>query len=172
MSLHRPALIVFGGLPGTGKTTISRELTRRIGAVHLRIDSIEQSLAALGVAVDVHGYAIANALAAENLRLGQVVIADCVNPVVASRNGWRETAARSLARLIEIEVVCSDRAAHRRRVETRRSDIEGLDLPTWEEIVARFYEPWDRERLVLDTANVSADRLVDDAEAYARDKLR
>ena len=35
-------LIIFGGLPGTGKTAIARELARQIGAVHLRIDSIEQ----------------------------------------------------------------------------------------------------------------------------------
>ena len=36
-------LIVFGGLPGTGKTTVARELARQLGAVHLRIDSIEQA---------------------------------------------------------------------------------------------------------------------------------
>ncbi|MCP3403203.1 hypothetical protein NLM15_39460 [Bradyrhizobium sp. CCGB20] len=27
---RQPLLVVFGGLPGTGKTTISRELTRRL----------------------------------------------------------------------------------------------------------------------------------------------
>jgi predicted kinase len=37
-------LIVFGGLPGTGKTTIARELARQLGAVHLRIDSVEQAI--------------------------------------------------------------------------------------------------------------------------------
>ena len=37
-------LIVLGGLPATGKTTIARELARRIDAVHVRIDSIEQAL--------------------------------------------------------------------------------------------------------------------------------
>ena len=37
-------LIIFAGLPGTGKTTIARELARQIGAVHLRIDSVEQAI--------------------------------------------------------------------------------------------------------------------------------
>jgi predicted kinase len=37
-------LIIFGGLPGTGKTTIARALAHQIGAVHLRIDSIEQAI--------------------------------------------------------------------------------------------------------------------------------
>ncbi|GKV79057.1 hypothetical protein PEC106568_42300 [Pectobacterium carotovorum subsp. carotovorum] len=37
-------LIILGGLPGTGKSTIARLLASRLNAVWLRIDSIEQSL--------------------------------------------------------------------------------------------------------------------------------
>ena len=37
-------LIIFGGLPGIGKTTIARELARQLGAIHVRIDSIEQAI--------------------------------------------------------------------------------------------------------------------------------
>jgi predicted kinase len=37
-------LIIFGGLPATGKTAIAQELARQIGAVYLRIDSIEQGI--------------------------------------------------------------------------------------------------------------------------------
>jgi predicted kinase len=106
-ALSPPLLIVFGGLPGTGKTTIARELTRRFEASCLRIDTIEQRLREAGLAVGATGYVIANALAAENLLIGRTVIADCVSPVAASRNGWRETADRCAARLIEIELICS-----------------------------------------------------------------
>ena len=60
-----PLLVVFGGLPGTGKTTLSRELARRLAAVYLRVDTIEQSLKAAGLAVGATGYALANALAAQ-----------------------------------------------------------------------------------------------------------
>ena len=42
-------LIIFGGLPATGKTTIARELARQLGAVHVRIDSIEQAIWDSGV---------------------------------------------------------------------------------------------------------------------------
>jgi predicted kinase len=164
-----PALIVFGGLPGTGKTTIARDLTRRLAATYLRIDAIEQTLRGAGHAVGPMGYAMANALAAENLRLGRVVIADCVNPVQASRDGWRQTALQTLARIAEIEVICSDAAVHRRRVESRVSDIDGLSLPGWNDIAKREYEPWDRDHLVLDTANGSLDDLLERAEAYVRD---
>ena len=37
-------LIVLSGLPGVGKTTIARELAVVLGATHVRIDSIENSL--------------------------------------------------------------------------------------------------------------------------------
>ena len=161
-----PLLIVFGGLPGTGKTTLSRELARRLSATHLRIDTIEHSLKSAGLAVDGNGYAIANALAADNLMLDRSVIADCVNPVLASRNGWRETALRCVARLVEIEIICSDLAEHRRRVERRVADIKGLILPSWDEITSRHYEPWDRNPFVLETAGAPIDRLVDELEAH------
>lgn len=36
-------LIIFGGLPGTGKTTISKEVAKRLKAVYLRMDTIEQT---------------------------------------------------------------------------------------------------------------------------------
>ena len=168
MILPAPLLIVFGGLPGTGKTTIARELTRRLAASYLRIDAIERSLQAAGLAVGATGYAIANAIAAENLLIGRTVIADCVNPVAASRNGWRDTAKRCAARLVEIELICSDAAAHRRRVESRVADVEGLKLPTWDEIGKYDYERWDRDHLVLDTATEGVDRLTDRADAYVR----
>jgi predicted kinase len=167
--LRSPALIVFGGLPCTGKTTVSRELTIRLAATYLRIDAIEQTLQAAGLPVGEMGYAIANAVAAGNLKLGRVVIADCVNPLLASHIGWRETALRNMARIVEIELICSDLALHRQRVESRSPDIRGHRLPTWDEIMNGLYEPWDREHLVLDTANSSLDQLVDRAEAYVRD---
>src|SRR5262245_46007311 len=40
----RLMLIIFGGLPGTGKTTIARELAHRTGAVLVRVDSIEHAV--------------------------------------------------------------------------------------------------------------------------------
>ena len=164
-------LIVFGGLPATGKTTIARELTRRLDATYLRIDMIEQRLKDQGLAVGPAGYVIANALATENLLIGRTVVADCVNPVAASRDGWRNTADRCKARLVEIELVCSDATLHRRRVESRPTDIiSGHSQPTWDDVVKRDYEPWDREHLILDTAADAVDRLADRAEAYTRNR--
>jgi predicted kinase len=148
-------LIIFGGLPGAGKTAIARELARQIGAVHLRIDSIEQAIRASGVVsqpLDDTAYRIAYAVAGDNLRIGRTVVADSVNPLRLTRDAWVEVATRVRVGAIEIEVTCSDANEHRRRVETRVADIPGLRLPAWEEVVSREYHPWDREHLVIDTA--------------------
>src|SRR5829696_2650800 len=101
-------LIVMSGLPGVGKTVIAREFARGTGALHLRIDSIEQALRANGVRVEGEGYAVAHAVAADNLALGRTVIADCVNPWPLTREAWRIVAKRAGVRVVEVEMMCSD----------------------------------------------------------------
>jgi predicted kinase len=156
-------LIVLGGLPATGKTTIARLLSRRIRGTHLRIDTIEQALRSSGrLADDVGpaGYLVAYALTEDMLRLGQVVIADSVNPVAATREAWRAVAARAEVPVMEVEVVRSDPADHRRHVEARTADIPGLPLPTWDDVLVRDYEPWEGPRVVVDTTGRTVDQSV------------
>jgi predicted kinase len=162
-------LVVFGGLPGTGKTTIARALAGQRSAAYLRIDEIEQAIRSAGVSgadVGPAGYIVANALAASNLQNRQLVVADCVNPIAESRQGWRVTAARARAPLLEIEVVCSHAAEHRRRVEQRRADIDGHLPPTWESVLAHEYHPWPEPHLIIDTALVSAVAAVELVEQH------
>jgi predicted kinase len=148
-------LVIFGGLPGTGKTTVARELARRMGAVHLRIDSIEQAVrasAAIVGSVEDAGYRAAYALAEDNLRLGLTVIADSVNPIAVTREAWLGVAEHAGVKGVEIELICSNASEHRRRVEQRGADIPGLTLPSWGDVLSRHYEPWERQHMVIDTA--------------------
>jgi predicted kinase len=156
-------LIILGGLPGTGKTTIARELARQMGAVHLRIDSIEQALldsGCLSPPINEAGYVAAYAVAGDNLGIGHTVIADSVNSISITRNAWLAVAKRAGVSAVEVEVLCSDVEEHKRRVETRIADVSGLKLPTWQEVVAREYHPWNRAHIVMDTAGVSVEQNV------------
>ncbi|MBK3566046.1 AAA family ATPase [Streptomyces sp. MBT62] len=149
------ALIVIGGLPGTGKTTLSRLLAARIGAVHLRVDTIEQALVRSGLAqhpVGPAGYVVGYALAEEHLRQGLTVIAESVNPLAVTRDSWRDAGAGAGVPVVEVEVICSDPAEHRHRVTSRSVDIPGLPLPEWQQVRRRDHEPWNREHITLDTA--------------------
>ncbi len=166
-------LIVFAGVPGTGKTTLARMLADRLGAVFIRIDSIEQELrnSAAGPrmgSLDDAGYRAGYAVAGDNLKSGRTVIADSVNPIEITRTAWRDVAARAGSPVVEVEVTCSDAEEHRRRVEGRTTDVPGLRLPTWQEVVDRDYVPWTGSVIRVDTAGRSPGQSLDDLVAALR----
>jgi predicted kinase len=135
-----PVLIVVSGLPATGKSTVASALVRRTRFAYVRVDRIEQAIM------------VAYGVAAEQLRHGVSVVAECVNPLAVTRDAWRGVAEDSGARVLEVELICTDEAAHAERARTREVDIPGLALPSWQQITGREYEPWDRAHLVIDTA--------------------
>jgi predicted kinase len=88
------------------------------------------------------GYLVAYDIARDILSCGLSVVADSVNPISSTRDAWRNVACDASAGWVEIEITCSDRAEHRRRVESRVSDIRGLALPNWIQVVNREFDPW------------------------------
>lgn len=150
-----PVLVVLGGLPASGKTTIARELATTRGLVHLRVDSIEQAIRESGELQNpmVAGYMVSYAVAADQLDRGLSVVADQVNPVDATRRAWQEVAREHGARLVQVEVSCSDAELHRSRAEARTTGVDGLLQPRWDQIVGRRYEPMTAD-LHLDTADL------------------
>ncbi len=86
-----PVLVLIGGLPGTGKSTIAAALAKATATPYLRVDRIEQAVVAwtaLSHPVGPVGYAVAHQLALEQLELGLDVIVECVNPVALTRDAW------------------------------------------------------------------------------------
>lgn len=157
-------LYIFSGLPGTGKSTIAKLLSKKLGTVYLRVDTVEQAIASASEqnkVIGPEGYFVLYELARENLQLGARVVTDSVNDIKLVRDAYRDIAISLNVPFLEIEILCSDKQQHRYRVENRLSDIPGLTPPDWEKVQNRHYEPWDRERLMLDTAVLSAAECVD-----------
>ena len=102
------------------------------------------------------GYYVVAAVARDVLDSGGDVLVECVNPLPLTRRLWEETASVRGCRFLAVELICSDKAEHRRRAQQRSSDIEGLELPTWQEITHREYAPWPEADLRLDTARLTA----------------
>jgi predicted kinase len=140
-------LVVFAGLPGSGKSVLSRGVADALGATYLRIDSIESAIVATLTPFKDNpvGYVIAERVAADQLAGGRDVVADAVNGVAAARDGWVALAARTGATLRFVEVRCSDAAEHRRRVESRQPEMPGQGVPTWDQVQRRRFEPWPPE---------------------------
>lgn len=146
-------LLIFRGLPATGKSAISSAVARAMGGVYLRIDTIEQGLREAGFRdLGPHGYNLAYKLTAENLALGSTVVAESVNPIAITREAWREVGRAAGVQVIEIETICSDQTEHRNRVENRTVNIKGLKLPTWEDVQNREYEDQEHPGIVIDTS--------------------
>jgi len=155
-------LYVFSGLPGSGKTTLAQPLSEHLRAAYLRIDTVEQGLRDLcKVQVEGEGYRLSYRIATDNLQLGVDVVADSCNPLELTRREWEQVAQEVSATFINIEVRCSDIHEHQRRIESRFPDLPGLKLPTWQEVKHREYEPWSRERIIVETAGRSALQCVD-----------
>ena len=162
VSGRRPLLVVIGGLPAVGKTAVCRALLGERPMTPpmtwLRVDSIEQALRRSGeMAPDMPGgagYYAAAAVAGDVLSTGGDVLVECVNPLPITRRLWERTAVDAGSRLLQVELVCSDRDEHRRRVEQRVSDIEGLVLPDWRDVLQRDYAPWPEADLRLDTGRL------------------
>ena len=87
---------------------------------------------------------------------------------LAPRAAWRRLATKYRADLKIIECICADEATHRRRIEARVRDIDGMAEITWARVEERraSYEAWTDARLTLDTSADAPEKLLAEAIRY------
>ena len=168
-----PTLIVLSGLPGSGKTVLAEGLARALAVPIFSIDPIEAAMWRAGLAkaqTGVAAYEVAQALADEHLRLRLSLIVDAINPGEVPRAAWRKLAAKHRVGLKIIECVCADQTVHRRRIEARVRNIEGMPEANWARVLARRaeYQTWTDARLILDTSAAAPENLLAEALIYLR----
>jgi predicted kinase len=155
-------------------------LARRLGAVHLSVDPVEDAMLGAGLdrswAVGVAAYEAVRAAAEQNLELGWPVVVDAVNDSEPARQTWRSAAAAHDSRLTLVDLVCTDRDEHRERLEGRTRGLSNIAEPLWREVMVRAaaYEPWIDPHLIVDSSRRRVDDVVEDVLAHVlgRDDVR
>jgi predicted kinase len=165
----QPQVIIFTGLPGTGKSTLAEQVARIVRAPAFAGDWLMGGLKPAHAAIAQLSraqyldawFGLLRTLVTRQLMLGQsAVVDDIVSDEQFAK--WRETTDRFAARLHVVECVCSDPAIHRARIEGR---VRGI--PGWHEV------GWDHvERMRAETAPPTVDRLTVDAVRSAEDNFR
>jgi predicted kinase len=151
-------LIVFSGLPGTGKSVLAEAVGRGLGIPVFAKDWLEATLLSCelvpGNAVKPlgsAGYQLLTVLAERQLMLGQSAILDSVASTESIRSSWKQLAVEYDAEWRVIECVCSDESLHRTRMKVRQRNIPGWHELDWSEVerVKAYYLPWEEDRLIL-----------------------
>jgi predicted kinase len=141
-------------------------VAKRCGAVWLPVDEVEDALLGVGLPYDSStggaAYEAVAAAAAENLRLGHVVIVDAVNDSEAARDTWRRAAEAASARMVFVLLTPPQEREHRLRLGGRTRRLSHQSEPTWGQVHARAltYEPW-RDRPISIDSGQPFDAVVD-----------
>jgi predicted kinase len=160
------SLVVFGGVPGVGKSTLADEVGRRLDISVFSMDWLLGALTPFGgraledpLAV---GMEMLTTIALGQLAQGQSAILDCPAEDEAMRARWRSLAARFEAKHHAFVCRCSDPEVHKARLGGRTRGIAGWhDGGDWTNVSTRLeaYPPWPGAT-ILDTATSLCD-LVD-----------
>jgi predicted kinase len=127
-------LIIFSGLPGTGKSTLANRLARELHLPLLCIDDVIGDVpAGAGIPFWDSKVAILFRLVEVQLELGLSVIVDSVF-MNMDRNHAQELARTYEARFYPIYVFVSDDEVWKQRVNERYDEMNNTDVATWERI--------------------------------------
>ena len=158
-------LIVFSGLPGTGKSTLAEHVAQKHRIPLFARDRLEAAIVTSDPEFPTKredfpnlagaGFAILSVLAERQLVLGQSAILDSTARSQDVRDEWAKVASRHNASFHAIRCICSDQKEHKRRLEGRdRGTPDWYEL-TWEQVqdsVLRF-EDWTTNHLTCDSMN-------------------
>lgn len=152
-------LIVFAGMPGSGKTTLARMVATHLSLPILSKDRVQRVLRDHHLAAEHtgDGYYVILDMADQQLELGISVILDATFPLDHFRLVASETAARHKARFCPLYCTCSDDRIWRERMTDRAQYIPGWRPVGWDDVLRmrEYYQPWDDNAVILDSVNTT-----------------
>lgn len=171
-------LVVMAGLPGTGKSTVAESAAALLGLPVVSVDPIESAILSAGIDADqptgLAAYLVTETIAEAVISTVGGVVVDAVNAVEPAREQWVKLAARRGIPIRFVEVVCSDEAVHRARLEARGRQLAHIAEPTWHAVEQSLdeWEPWGGEsgavpRITVDSVH-PVPVLVEQVVAFVR----
>jgi predicted kinase len=142
----KPCLILVVGVAGSGKSTLSREILRRIWAVYLDNNQIADAFfphTRRGTEYETlrpRFYKALYTVAEENLKLGNSVLLDVPHIKEVQTLRWRafvrRLVERTKARMVVIRCHCSETVLHT-RIRSRGKQRDRWKLKNWKKFLSR-----------------------------------
>jgi predicted kinase len=151
-----PTLILFAGMPGSGKTTLCRLLAQELRIPVFSKDRVQLVLRQRDLVKENtgDGYYVILSQAEEHLGLGMSAILDATFPLDHLRLVASDIARRWGARFKAVYCSCSDDRVWRERMEQRsRAADPDWNMATWADVqrMRAYYKPWGDNALEIDS---------------------
>lgn len=146
-------LIIIAGLPGTGKSTIAKEISKELGAVHLSSDIIRKELWKERTYSEEEKELVYSKMldqAGFELRNKKDVIIDATFYKETTRNDAINIAKKNNSEFVIIECVLDEKIL-KERIANRKNGPSEADFEVYKKIKKEF-EEIKEEHLVLDTS--------------------
>ena len=157
--LAHPVLVVISGLPGTGKSHFSRQLTERVPLAMLETDALRKALVpspTYRASESSRLFRLTHALIGELLDRGVPVLLDATNLVEARRRRLYTIADQRDVKLVLVRMeappeVVRERLLGRKQDEQREEEHSDADWRVYQRM-RRSEEPISRGHMTVDTS--------------------
>lgn len=152
-----PALVIVGGVPGAGKSTVAELIADRLGAERLRSDEIRKELFDRPTYADRETERVYETLrdrAADRLAEGQSVVLDATFADRAHRRAVAELAASAGATVRTVRVACEQSVLEERIA--RREGISDADTSV-SRAIRESFDPIERPHEEIDNSGPLAE---------------